>query len=267
MLASPITSPLCNPSTIRTDNTRKTFPLATSPTTTAEKARHCSFLSIRTKPHPVLFSSRSSDSLFSPSQQNKADEKEPGPDCLKEIFYPTVKGNVDLKRGNSCGPACNERGKCVETTLQDGDSQKEILTCRTNPAAASRSAFLGVFLMGFARWLFKLMNGDGIKNSSGPQPRPPPPTWEGHPPALIFPAPSQKRPQPPKTRRPAVTSLDPDPSIRPPREENELCLTRITWPPRPTFKDRSPNPRPLIIKVPHDPQRPPIIEVPHDPRP
>ena len=93
MLASPITSPLCNSSTIRTDTTRKTSPLATSPTTTAGKARHCSFLSIRTKPHPVLCSSRSSDSLFSPSQQSKADEKEPGPACLKralEIFYPTV---------------------------------------------------------------------------------------------------------------------------------------------------------------------------------
>ena len=32
--------------------------------------------------------------------------------------------NVDLKRGNSCGSVCNERGKCVETTLQDGDRQK-----------------------------------------------------------------------------------------------------------------------------------------------
>ena len=32
--------------------------------------------------------------------------------------------NVDLKQGNSCGPVCKERGICVETTLQDGDSQK-----------------------------------------------------------------------------------------------------------------------------------------------
>ncbi|XP_057484699.1 uncharacterized protein LOC130771097 isoform X2 [Actinidia eriantha] len=265
MLASPITSPLCNSSTIRTDTTRKTSPLATSPTTTAEKARHCSFLSIRTKTHPVLCSSRSSDSLFSPSQQNKADEKEPGPDCLKhalEISYPTV--NVDRKQGNSSGPVCNERGKCVEMTLQDGDNQKEILTCRTTPAAAAavevavacRSAFLGGFLMGFARWLCKVMNGDGIKNSSSPQPRPPPPTWEGHPPALIFPAPSQQHPQPARTHRPSLTSLNPDPSMRPPREEDELCLPLIARqkPPRPTFKDRRPMPRPLIIIEPHDPR-------------
>ena len=133
----------------------------------------------------------------------------------------------------------------------------EILTCRTTPAAAaaaaSRSAFLGGFLVGFARGLCKLMNGAGMKKSSGPQPRPPPPTWEGHPPALIFPAPSQERPQPPKTRRPALTSLDPDPSIRPPRED-VLCLRLSSRPPRPTFKARRPMSRPLIIFEPHDPQ-------------
>ena len=92
--------------------------------------------------------------------------------------------------------------------------------------------------MGFARGFCKLMNGAGIKKSSGPQPRPP---------ALIFPTPSQERPQPPKTRRPALTSLDPDPSIRPPREEDE------PRPPRPTLKERRTMPRPLIIIEPHDP--------------